>query len=236
MNDEMRMGTSYEAGVMGDSLGRYTAKTFGWMFLGLLTTFIVAMAGYLSGAILYVAYVPSWPFVLLIAEVAVVMVLTARISKLSVGMARALFFLYAGLNGIVFSAYFLLFNMVDMVFIFGLTALFFGIMAAIGYFGNINFNALRPFMLGGLLFLCGFWLLSLFINLSAFETMVCAVGIFIFLLYTAYDAKKIQAYYSYYGQMPEMAAKASIFAALQLYLDFINLFVYLIRILARRDN
>ncbi len=61
MNDEMRMGTSYEAGVMRDSLGRYTAKTFGWMFLGLLTTFIVAMAGYLSGAILYVGGTGDFP-------------------------------------------------------------------------------------------------------------------------------------------------------------------------------
>lgn len=59
--------------------------------------------------------------------------------------------------------------------------------------------------------------------------LYAAIGIFIFLIVTAYDAKKIQAFYSYYGNVPEMATKSSIFAALQLYLDFINLFVYLLR-------
>ena len=236
MNDEMRMSSSYEAGALKDSIGRYTAKTFGWMFLGLLITFVVAVAGYVTGAILYVSYVPYWPYVLLIAEVAVVMFLTARIEKLSVGTARFLFFLYAALNGIVFSAYFLLFALPDMVMVFGITSLFFGIMALIGYFGNINFSALRPFMVGGLLFLCCFWILAMFIDLSGLEMIVCTIGIFLFLVYTAYDTKKIQAYYTYYGQMPEMAAKASIFSALQLYLDFINLFVYLLRVLGKRKN
>lgn len=61
--------------------------------------------------------------------------------------------------------------------------------------------------MGGLVFLFFFWILAMFIDLSAFETTVCTVGIFVFLLLTAYDVKKIQAYYVYYGQMPEMAAK-----------------------------
>ena len=91
-------------------------------------------------------------------------------------------------------------------------------------------------MMGGLIFLCGFWILSLFINLSQFETMVCTVGIFLFLLFTAYDTKKIQAYYAHFGSVPEMAAKASIFSALQLYLDFINLFLYILRFAGNKRN
>ena len=91
-------------------------------------------------------------------------------------------------------------------------------------------------MLGGLIFLAFYWIFAMFIDLSAFETVVSTIGIFLFLVYTAYDTKKIQAHHAYYGQMPEMAAKASIFSALQLYLDFINLFVYLLRILGRRKN
>lgn len=235
MNDEMRMNSPVE-GVMGESLSRYTAKTFGWMFLGLLVTCVVAVAGYLTGAVFRVYSIPYWHYILLIAEVAVVMVLSAKLQTLSVGMARGLFFLYAALNGVVFSAYLLIFGLEDLVLVFGITSLFFGIMALIGYFGNINFSALRPFMTAGLLFLVGYWLLAMFINLTALETVVSAVGIFLFLLYTAYDTKKIQAYYSYFGQMPEMAAKASIFSALQLYLDFINLFVYLLRVMGRRSS
>ena len=76
--------------------------------------------------------------------------------------------------------------------------------------------------------------LTAFLDGTSFDTIVSTVGIFLFLVLTAYDVKKIQAFHAYYGQAPEMAAKASIFSALQLYLDFINLFVYIMRILGRR--
>lgn len=233
---EYDMQQRLEAGAAGESLGRYTARTFGWMFLGLFITFAVALGSCVTGLIFYLSYIPGWFYVLGIAELAVVIFLSARIQKMSVWTARAMFLLYSVLNGIVFCVYFLVYDMLALLGVFAVTALFFGIMALIGYFGNINFSALRPFMLGGLVFLLVFWLLSLFINLSAFETTVCAIGIFLFLILTAYDAKKIQAYHAYYGRMPEIAAKASIFAALQLYLDFINLFIYLLRIIGRKKN
>lgn len=79
-----------------------------------------------------------------------------------------------------------------------------------------------------------FWILSMFINLSQFETAICTLGIFLFLVITAYDTKKIREFHQIYSGRPEMAAKASIFAALELYLDFINLFLYLIRVLGKR--
>ena len=233
MNENM-MNRSYEVQVEGDSLGRYTAKTFGWMFAGLLVTFIVAVGFAMTGTIFYVYSFRYWPLALLAAELGVVIYLSARIEKMSVGMARSMFFLYAVLNGLVFCAYLIIFDLTILWMVFGITSVFFGIMALIGWFGNINFAKLRPFMVGGLIFLVFYWLLAMFIDLSAFETGVSMFGIFLFLIFTAYDTKKIQAYYEYYGQVPEMAAKASIFSALQLYLDFINLFIYLLRVLGRR--
>ncbi len=218
------------------SLGGYTARTFGWMFAGLMTTFLVAMVGYITGWIFYVTYIPYWYYVLLIAEVGTVIFMSARVNQIRVGTARALFFLYAALNGIVFSMYFLLFDLTSMVFVFGLTSLFFGIMALMGRFMNLDFSRFRPFMVGGLIFLAAFWLLSMFINLSQFEMIACTIGIFLFLGYTAYDTHKIKEFYAYYSQDDTMLAKASIFSALELYLDFINLFVYLLRVLGRRKN
>ena len=214
MNEDFRMEQGYKEAAYGDSLGRYTAKTFGWMFIGLLITFGVAIGMYMTDGLYYVSRVPGWYYILFIAEIGIVVYLSARINQMTVGMARTMFFLYAAVNGIVFSVYFLVFDVVSLWMAFAITAAFFGVMA--------------------LIFLAGFWLLSMFINLSAYETVVCAIGIFIFLIVTAYDAKKIQAFYSYYGNVPEMATKSSIFAALQLYLDFINLFVYLLRFVGRR--
>lgn len=235
MNEEM-MNRSYEVQVEGESLGHYTAKTFGWMFAGLLITLIVAISMYVTGAFIYVIRIPAWNFLLLAAELILVISLSARLEKMSVTAAKSMFFLYSAVNGIVFSLYFLMFDLLSLWIAFGITAMFFGVMALIGYFGNINFSALRPFMTGGLIFLFVFWLLAMFIDLSAFETMVCGVGIFLFLIITAYDAKKIQAYYAYYGQNSEMAAKASVFSALQLYLDFINLFIYILRFVGNRKD
>lgn len=217
-----------------DPIGRYTAKTFGWMFLGLLVTFIVSMVGYLTGAIICVFTIPYAVFVLAIAELAVVIFLSARINKMSVGAARALFFVYAVLNGVVFSAYFLMYNVVDMVIVFGATSMFFGVMAVLGYVTKADLSKLRNFLMGGLIFLAAFWLFGMFINLQQFELIACTIGIFIFLVFTAYDTQKIRAYHEAYSSDATMAKKASIFAALQLYLDFVNLFLYLLRVVGRR--
>ena len=229
MNFENNVRSYYEAQASGESLGRYTAKTFGWMFAGLMVTFIVAVAGLMTGAIVYVYSIPYWYYLLLIAEVGTVIFLSARIEKLSVGAARALFFLYAALNGVVFCAYLILFDLTVLWMAFGITSLFFGIMALIGWFGNINFASLRPFMMGGLVFLVVYWLLAMFIDLSAFSTLVCGAGIFLFLLFTAYDTKKIQAYHAYYGHRRETAAKETIVAEPPLLQEHINLFGYLVQ-------
>ena len=94
---------------------------------------------------------------------------------------------------------------------------------------------LRPFLFFGLLFLIAFGLLSMFIpGLVMFDRVACLFGIAVFLAYTAYDTQKIKAFYQYYASYPDMLAKASIFSALQLYLDFLNLFLYLLRFLGNR--
>lgn len=232
MNQAYPKGTSLEAPSV--TLGGYMARTFGWMFAGLLTTFLVAFSGYMTGWIGFITYIPGWIYLLLIAEVATVVFLSARVTKMGIGTARAMFFLYSALNGVVFSLYFLLFSLSSMVLIFAVTALFFGVMAVMGTVLHLDFSRIRPLMMAGLVFLAVFWLLALFINLSQFETIVCTLGIFLFLGFTAYDTHKIKEIYAFYCNDDEMLKKASILSALELYLDFINLFVYLLRILGRR--
>lgn len=219
-----------------ETVGSYTAKTFLWMFLGLLVTAAVAFFGYASNLVYYVLSSYMSIMVLTVAEVAVVLVLAARIEKLSVGAARALFFLYAVLNGVVFSAYFVLFDVVSLVLVFAATAVYFGALAAYGYLTKADLSRLRPILVGGLIFLLVFGILSLFLPLGALDRIYCLVGIAIFLGFTAYDTQKIRYYYNAYSGNPELAQKASIFSALQLYLDFVNLFLYLLRFLGKRKN
>lgn len=217
-----------------ESLSTYTAKTFAWMFLGLMITFVVSIAGYLTGYVFYLYTIPYAVLILGILELAVVIYLSAKITKLSVGAARALFLMYAVLNGVVFSAYFWIYDVESMVFAFGATALFFGGMAVFGLVTKADLSILRNFLTGSLIFLLIFWALSMFINLESFETAICAFGMFIFLAFTAYDTRKIRDLYQTYANDPVMAKKASVISALQLYLDFINLFLYLIQLVGNK--
>ncbi len=218
------------------SLSEYIVHTFAWMFAGLLITFGVAWAGYSTGAILKLYENPMLLIVLTVAELALVLILAARVRTLPVGAARGLFAGYAVLNGVMFSAYFLIFEMASLILVFGLTALYFGVFAAYGHFTKRDLSGLRPILTGGLIFLLIAGLISLFLPLRALDRIVTLIGIAIFAGLTAYDTQKIQAFYSYYSADEAMLEKASVFSALQLYLDFINLFLYLLRFMGRRKN
>lgn len=222
--------SSYAAG--GLTLNRYISRTFGWMFLGLLVTFALAWYMASSGLVIrLLVTTPSILMLLLVAEVAVVLVFSARLHKQSVNVSRILFFVYSILNGVVFSVYFVAFDVAALVLIFGLTALFFGAFALYGRFTHTDLSRLRPHIFGGLIFLVISSLVLMLFNISALERLVCMVGIVIFLCATAYDTQKIKKNYEYFSHDVALLERASIYSALQLYLDFINLFLYLLRFL-----
>ena len=232
----MNQGYDYQSfGVSRESLASYTAKTFGWMFLGLFVTFAASMALYLTGAFYYVVlgFNGILPIALCVAEIAVVLYLSARIHKLSITAARGLFFLYALLNAITFSSIFVLYDVSSLVFVFGMTSVYFGVMALYGYMTKADLSRIRPVLLFGLVALIVLALLSLFI--PGLDTGICLIGVVIFVAFTAYDTQKIRQNYAYFQGNPELLQKASIISALQLYLDFINLFLYLLRLFSRRD-
>lgn len=229
------MNSSYDPQtfqVRSDSISSYTAKTFGWMFLGLMTTFAASLAIYFTGAIYYL-YSGILPFVLLIAELGVVIYLSARLNKMSIGMARGLFFAYALLNAVTFSSIFAIYSASSLVFVFGMTALYFGVMALYGMVTKTDLSRVRPVLLFGLIALLVLALLSVFI--PGMDTGMCLIGVVIFVAFTAYDTQMIRRNYMAFQGNPELLQKASIISALQLYLDFINLFLYLIRLFGKRD-
>ena len=227
----------FDSSYVRETLGSYTTRTFFWMFLGLLTTFGVAWFGARSGLVWQMLYsMPMIQIVLLVAQLVVVMVLSARIHKIQVGTAYALFFAYSILTGVTFSAIFLAYDLGPVLLAFGMTGLYFGGMALYGHFARTDLSRIRPILTGGLICLIVFGVLSLFLPMGAFERLMCLAGIGIFMGFTAYDTQKIKAFYNYYSGYPEMLEKASIFSALELYLDFINLFLYLLRIFAKNRD
>lgn len=224
------------ASSQGDTLGQYTAKTFLWMVLGLLVTFAVAVGCWVTGATYYAAYyIPYVHLIVLVATLVISVTMVHRLEKMAVGTAVGLFVLFSALFGFTLSFYLIILELPSIVLCFLLTAVYFGALAAYGFVTKRDLSSLRTILFSGLIFLIIFGVLSMFIPaLDMFDRVVCLIGIAVFLGYTAYDTQKIKAFYSYYAGAPEMLAKASIFSALQLYLDFINLFLYLLRFLGNK--
>lgn len=222
---------------------QYTTRTFLWMMLGLMITFGVAILGWMTNLTQYLyAASPLVPIALGLVTLFMVITFSGRIEKMSVSSAQTLFVVFSIVMGITVSSWLYLFQLLSVVLIFLMTALYFGVLAAYGHFTSRSLAGYRPILLSGLIFLVVFGLvvfgiLSLFIpGLSALESVYCLIGIAIFLGYTAYDTQRIREFYYYYSGYPDMMEKASIFSALQLYLDFINLFLYLLRFLGRQRD
>ena len=214
-----------------ETLGQYTARTFLWMVLGLLVTFGVALACWLTGVVVYV-----WSFQIVILIATLIMSFTMA-SRMSVGTAKAMFIAFSVLFGLTMSIYLLIFDLPSLILVFLATAVYFAALAAYGHFTRADLSGLRTILFSGLIFLIVFGVLSMFIPwLAAMDRIACIIGIAVFLGFTAYDTQKIRSYYHYYAGFPDMLEKASIFSALQLYLDFINLFLYLLRFMGRRKN
>ena len=230
-------GSQWMEGTSAEPLNVYTTKTFGWMFLGLLVTFGTAIA-FSAGGGLYYLLTLGMPavFALCIAELVLVMVLSARLGKMSIAGARGLFFAYAILNGVSFSAVFFAYDVQILLSVFALTALYFGALAAYGWLTKRDLSGLGTILGFSVLFLLVFWVLSMFLPLGAFERIICFIGLAVFMGCTAYDTQRIKHLHAEYGEDYEMSKKASIFAALQLYLDFINIFLYILRLLGRRSS
>lgn len=221
-----------------DTLGRYTAKTFLWVMVGLLVTFTVAVVCWSTQFTIYALFtMPYIQLVALIATLVLSFTMAHRIEKMSVGTAVAMFLIFSAIFGFTLSIYLLLYDLTAVILCFLLTGAYFGGLAAFGLLTKKDMSGIRPVLLSGLIFLIAFGILSLFIpGLQMFDRMVCLIGIAVFLGYTAYDTQQIRAYYGYYSGYPDMLAKASIFSALQLYLDFLNLFLYLLRFLGNRKD
>ena len=223
--DPYEFDRSYGSSAQGLSEGEYTARTFLWMVLGLMVTFGVAVLCWLTNATIYA--------LILIPAVQVIVL----IERMSVAAARTMFLIFSALFGFTMSIYLLIYDLTSLVFAFLATALYFGVLAAYGRLTGRDLSGIRPILFSGLLFLVIFGVISLFIPaLSLFDSISCLIGIAVFLGYTAYDTQRIRAFYHYYAGYPDMLEKASIFAALQLYLDFVNLFLYLLRFLGRRRD
>lgn len=215
---------------------RYIQRVFSWMFVGLLMTAVVAYL--LSRNENVLTYFSSHPYVffgILIAELVMVFYLSARIHKLSITSATLLFFIYAALNGITFSLLFALYTSSSIVLTFLITAGMFGTLAVYGYVTKRDLSRMGSILFMALIGLILATLVNFFLHSSTLYWITTYAGVIVFSGLTAYDIQKIKEANTIGNEGTGEETKEAIIGALILYLDFINLFLYLLRIFGNRD-
>lgn len=214
----------------------YISQVFGWMSCGLLLTAFVAWYTSKTPAILQLLFSNQIVFFgLIIGQLALVFTLSGMVTKLSGSLATTLFMLYSMLTGLTLSSMFVLYTSSSIFSAFMVTSGMFGSMTIYGYttkrdlssFGNLLFMALIGIMLASII--------NLWLKNSAIMWIITYVGVVVFVGLTAYDIQKLKSIGSSLSiEDQEQFRKFSIIGALTLYLDFINLFLMMIRIFGNR--
>lgn len=203
------------------------------MFLALLVSGFVSMWAAGSEVFLNALFANSWGiWVLMGAEVLLVIAISGAINKLSSAMATALFFLFAIVNGLSLAPIFLLYTQGSIASTFFITATTFGAMSIYGYFTSTDLSKFGSILVMALIGLIICVVVNIFVASSTLDWIISGAGVLIFIGLTAWDTQKIKQMAL---SMPDATnGRLATIGALSLYLDFINLFIYLLRFLGDR--
>lgn len=207
------------------------AKTYLFMFLGLLATGFTSMYTYNSGLVNTLLLNNGYIF-LSIAEIICVLVFSLLFYKLPYILVELLFFGYAILNGLTLSSIFAVYSINSLATIFFASAALFGIFALIGYNSKVDLSKFSTIFLGALMLGIIVSIINMFIGNSIVDIVVSWIMIFLFFGITAYDMQRIK-YMSNYNNIDD---KLYVYMAMEIYLDFINIFLQLLDIFGRRKN
>lgn len=205
------------------------SKVFAWMFIGLIITFATGFYVAMHPNMLYNIFSTGLHFGLLILEIVLVVWLSARSHKMKFSTASIVYVIYSVVTGLTFSSFFVIYELGSIMFIFALTALLFGIFALLGYTTNTDLSKFSTIFLMGLIGIILATIINIFLNNSMLEIIISWVSIILFLGITAHDIQKIKALSNVITDENAIA----IIGALDLYLDFINIFIDIIRIFGK---
>ncbi len=213
----------------------FITRVYAWMTFGLVLTALAALFTLSVPGLLQAIMTSPFLFLALIGgELLLVVVLSAAVNRLSSVSAGLLFFAYAILNGVTLSVILLLYTRSSIAVTFGVTACTFGIMTLFGYTTHRDLTRLGSLLIMALIGMILATLVNLFFNNPAVYWITTYLGILIFVGLVAYDTQRLKRLSLGLGEDGQIVQKASILGALALYLDFINLFLLLLRILGRR--
>ncbi|MCS7000845.1 MAG: Bax inhibitor-1/YccA family protein [Bacteroidota bacterium] len=210
----------------------FIQNVYAWMTGGLLVTTLAAWATIASPVLFELSMSLRW--ILFIAMLGMVFYLSARIEDIQPSTAKALFLLYSALTGVTLSVLFFAYTAESLATVFVVTCGTFAATAVYGYTTNRDLSSVGSFMFMGLIGLIIASVVNIFLQSSALTFATSVVGVIVFVGLTAYDMQRIKELYAHVADSSDAATKYAIIAALALYLDFINLFLNLLRLLGRR--
>jgi uncharacterized protein len=213
----------------------FLRRVYNWMGIGLATTAVVAMFTASSPALLNLIFgTPIVFFALIIGQLGLVIALSAAINRLRASTAALMFFLYSALTGLTLSAIFIAYTQASIASTFFITAGTFAAMSIYGYTTRRDLTSWGSFLFMGLIGIILASVVNLFMRSEAVYWVITFGGILVFVGLTAYDSQKIKEMAARGFADPEMERKGAVIGALRLYLDFINLFLLLLRLFGRR--
>ena len=211
-------------------------KVYVWMTLALVITGFTSYGVATSPGILQAIYANQILFWgLIIAEFALVIGVSAAINRLSLTTATLMFVLYSVINGALMSYIFLAYTSTSVATVFFITAGTFAVMAFVGYTTKTDLSSMGKLLMMALIGLVIATIVNIFVKSSGLTLILSYVGVLVFVGLTAYDTQKIKQMLMQTPDAGEGAQKVALLGALSLYLDFINLFLYLLRIFGRRE-
>lgn len=237
-NYQSRAAQSPSAAMIDEGLRAYMLKVYNLMAMGLALTGVAAYATYQlavsSPAFAPAIYGSPLRWVVMLAPLAMVFFLSFRIHKMSVSTAQMTFWAYSAIMGVSLSSIFLIYTGGSIVQTFFVTAASFGALSLYGYTTKRNLSAMGSFLIMGLFGLIIASLVNLFLASSALDFAISVIGVFLFAGLTAWDTQQIKESY-FEADSAETAGRKAIMGALSLYLDFVNMFLFLLRFLGNRE-
>ncbi|MBP9192124.1 MAG: Bax inhibitor-1/YccA family protein [Ignavibacteria bacterium] len=234
MNQFMNNTGAIDASFSTEATRRFLLNVYNWMAMGLALTGVIAYGVAQSPFVNAIISNPILYFGLFIAQIGIVLALSFAINKMPSAVAIGAFFLYAALTGVTFSVLFLVYTGGSIASTFFICAGMFAAVSAYGYFTKKDLAKMGTYLFMALIGLIIASVVNMFMKSDTMSLIISYVGVLIFTGLTAYDTQKIKKMSQTSDINSEQGKKGAVMGALALYLDFINMFLFLLRILGDR--
>jgi FtsH-binding integral membrane protein len=207
------------------------SKVYLWLFVGLLVTFLTGAYTATNEDALAVIFSKGFYWIFVIGELGLAIFLSARIHKMQPTTAKISYLLYTFFSGLTFASLFVVYKLESIILVFAITAILFLIFAVIGHFTKMDLSKVGTYLIMMLIGVIICTIVNLFLQNSTFDIIISVVSIIVFLGFIAYDVQKLKRLNGYLAE-----DNLAIIGAFELYLDFINIFIDLLRLFGKSDD